>query len=241
MSDLARFQRDFAAQLDSREQSRAPIQVYRNTVLLGAVDALRDNFPVTCAIVGPGRFERLAIAFARRHPPQSAVLADYGRQFPDWLESQALVRELTYLRDVAQCERLWVEALHAADAPALSAATLQSTPPDALLSMRMKLHPATRFGWHTTPAMALWLAHQQDSVDEIAPEWRCSGALFTRPELSVCGCEIDACAHRLLVGLRLGEMLGKAAEAAQMLYPDTDIGTSFAHLVQCGAFAAPNS
>lgn len=238
MSELARFQSDFASRLDAHERTRTPIQVYRNTVLLGAVQALGDNFPVTAAIMGARSFENLAIAYARRHPPQSPVLADYGGLFAEWLESQAIIRDLPYLGDVARCERLWVEALHATDAQALDLAGLANVAPEALLELRLSLHPAVRFGWHGSPGIALWLAHQQASDEEIVLDWRPSGALFTRPELNVIGSEIDAAAHRLLVGLRLGETLGKAAHAAQTLHPTVDLGARFADLVGRGAFAA---
>jgi hypothetical protein len=238
MSDLRLFQRAFVIGLSGTSAAVTPMSVHRNTALLGAVEALGDNFPVVRAILGEQAFEALAIDHARAFPPDSPVLAHYGRHFPAWLADQALAHELPYLVEVAECERLWVEALHAADAPALELSDLQEILIDELLQLPLKLHPAARFAWQATPAIAIWLAHQKDSPSEIAPDWRCAGALFTRPRLSVAGREIDAAAHRLLSGIAQGESLGQAAAAASSLPPDADIGSCLAGLVQCGALAA---
>lgn len=238
MPDLSKFQRAFAAELSGENAELSPMSVYRNTVMLGTVDALGDNFPVIRALLGEDAFASLAVAHAEAFPPDSPVLAHYGRAFPAWLADHPIARELPYLADVAQCERLWVEALHAADAPALDLAALQEIAIDDLLGLPLRLHPATRIGWHETPAMALWLAHQVGVPGEIAPDWRPTGALFTRPQLAVAGAAIDAAEHRLLSGIGRGKSLGDAAQAVALTHPDADIGSRFAGLVQRGAFAA---
>ncbi len=241
MSELAQFQHEFAAGLDRPTPADAPMRVYLNTVMLGAVEALTANFPVCAMILGERAFEANALAFARRHPPEVPVLALYGRGFGDWLAGQAIARTLPYLADVARCEELHTAALHSANAQALEPQALEALPPERLMTLKLRLHPATRFGWFETPAMAIWLAHQGEELDEIAPDWRSSGALFTRPDLHVSGYELDSLGHRLLAGIRLGETLGGAAQAASMLFPGAEIGACFGALVARGAFVAQSS
>lgn len=237
MPDLLSFQRDFVHSMAATGHQPSPMLVYRNTSLLGAIEALRDNFPVTCDIVGERVFDGLVTAFVQRHAPAEPVLALYGEHFPDWLAGQEIAAELPYLADVARCERMWIESMHAADAPRLELHHLQLDNPDALLALRLRLHPAARFAWQTSPAVEIWQAHQDGFDGELEPEWRAVGALFTRPELDVAGFAITAACHRLLFGVRLGETLGVAAGAAARIYPQTDIGQCFAQLVQAGAFA----
>jgi hypothetical protein len=239
MPELAQFQRDFVAQLDIQPPPVSPMRVYRNTVMLGAVEALAANFPVCRMIVGERAFEAMALAFARRHPPQVPVLTLYGGEFADWIAADRIAQELPYLADVARCEALHTLSQHAADAPALRPEMLDGLAADRLLTFKLRLHPAARFGWFETPAMAIWLAHQGEPRDEIAPDWRSGGALFTRPGISVGGSEIDSLQHRLLAGIRLGESLGGAAQAASLLFPGAPIGEAFGQLVVLGAFLAP--
>ena len=234
--DLIEFQRDFAAALDA--PATGPMAVYRNTVFHGAVEALRANFPVVEQIVGPEMFQAVAVDFATENPPRRPVLALYGERFADWLEAQPWIAEVDYLPDVARVERLRVECLMAADAEPLSEvdARLASGRPDT----RIALHPSVRFTWLSTPAMSIWLAHQQPVPSEITPDWKAEGALFARPQANVIHApRIGRGAHRLLFGIRLGESVTAAMAATAKLYPQEDCTAVFASLVNLGAFVAP--
>ena len=112
--DLASFQRRFVRAIDS--PATGALAVYRNTVIHGAVEALRSNYPVVAQIVGDEMLEGIAVEYASANPPRSPVLALYGEAFPDWLKQQVWVADLPYLPDVAAVERLHVECLMATEA-----------------------------------------------------------------------------------------------------------------------------
>lgn len=230
--DLATFQRRFVAAIDA--PASGPLAVYRNTVIHGAVEALRSNFPVVEQIVGEEMFEGIAVEFSTARPPRSPVLALYGGEFAEWLSGQAWIADLPYLPDVARVERLHVECLMATDAPALADAPIE------LSQLKLKLHPAARFTWLQTPAMSIWLAHQRPIPAAIEPEWKPEGALFARPAPFVMHTpRIGAAAHRFLFGIRLGERVDQALSSADRLYPDEDINAVFVSLLNMGVFAAP--
>ena len=235
--DLLQFQRDFAASID--RSAAGALAVYRNTVIHGAVEALRANYPVVEQILGDEMFERVAVDFATECPPRRPVLALYGARFAEWLEQQAWIGDLPYLSDVARVERLRVECLMAADAGPLAADDVRAR---QAAGAALSLHPSVRFDWLQTPAMSIWLAHQQAVGSEIAPEWRAEGALFVRPSPFVLHApRIGPAAHRMLFGLRIGESVNAAIAAAERLYPDEDCRSVFAALVNLGLFAAPVS
>jgi hypothetical protein len=234
--ELIGFQRDFACALD--RPAHGAMAVYRNTVIHGAVEALRANYPVVEQIVGAEMFERVAVDFALACPPRNPVLALYGAEFADWLVHQSWIGDLLYLPDVARVERLHVSSLFAPDEEQLPhehAAQLSRLP-----STNLRLHPAASFAWLSTPAMSIWLAHQGPAAAEIAPEWKCEGALFARPKpFTSHATLISRAAHRLLSGARLGEALGVSMAAAAKLYPEEDCASVFASLVTLGVFVAP--
>lgn len=230
--DFATFQRRFIAAIDA--PAAGPLAVYRNTVIHGAVEALRSNFPVVAQIVGEEMFEGIAVEFSAARPPQSPVLALYGDHFAEWLGQQLWIGDLPYLPDVARVERLHVECLMAADSDALA-----DVPAD-LSQCRLSLHPAARFGWLQTPAMSIWLAHQRPVPPIIEPEWKAEGALFARPSPFVMHTpRIGAAAHRILSGIRLRECVGQSLSAAARLYPDESSDAVFASLLNMGVFTAP--
>ena len=214
--------------------------VYRNTVFHGAVEALRANFPVVEQIVGEEMFEHVAVDFASTCPPRDPVLALYGAEFADWLTHQKWISDLPYLPDVARVDRLHVECLLAADRePASLEEAIRAC---RLTNGRIRLHPALRFSWLSTPAMSIWLAHQRPVPSEIAPEWKPEGALFARPSPFVVHApRIGPAAHRILSGIRLGETVGASMAAAARLYPPEDCAAVFASLANLGAFIAPDS
>jgi hypothetical protein len=212
--------------------------VYRNTVMHGAVEALRANYPVVEQIVGEEMFEQVAVDFASACPPRDPVLALYGAEFADWLLHQQWIDDLPYLPDVARVERLHVSSLFAPDDERLPEGQAEHLA--RLPGATLRLHPAARFTWLATPAMSIWLAHQEATVSEIAPAWRAEGALFARPKpFTSHAARIGRAAHRLLSGLRLGETLGISMAAAAQLYPEEDCTAVFASLVKLGVFLAP--
>src|SRR5579862_2934563 len=60
--------------------------VYRNNVVRGLVEALKDKFPVACRIVGADCFEAMARAYALQNPPRSPILLEYGAGFAEFIE-----------------------------------------------------------------------------------------------------------------------------------------------------------
>jgi Putative DNA-binding domain len=237
LPDLLAFQRDFAAALDL--PATGAIAVYRNTVLRGAVEALRANYRVVEQIVGQEMFEAVAVDYATECPPRQPVLALYGGRFAEWLEGQQWVRELPYLPDVARVERLCIESLMAEDAEALSAADFAGR---NISRFTLKLHPALRFTWLSTPAMSIWLAHQRPVSSQLNVDWKPEGALFARPRPNIIHSpRIGPAAHRLLFGIRIGETVETSLAAAAKLYPDADCEALFTSLLNLGAFVAPTS
>ena len=242
MLDLATFQRRFAAALVDPAAphplaSQPGFAVYRNNSAKAVIDALRAAYPTAAMLLGDARFERVALGFFRHRPPASPVLADYGEDFADHLEDQLRLHELPYLPDVARIDRLRLEAHLASDGAVLHAASLAGIDGTGWMKLRLKLHPASRFAWLSTPSMTIWVAHQQgEPTQALEPVWRAEGVLFTRPDGAVTPTPIGRAEHRLLFGLRLGETIGDAAAAVARAYPETDLSRLFAKLIATGAF-----
>jgi len=230
---LLEFQRDFAAAISA--PAEGPMRIYRNTVLGGCVDALRDNFSVVARLLGNEMFDAIAAEHAAQCPPRQPVLALYGARFPGWLEEQRWIGDLPYLSDVARIERLNIEALFAADGQPLEMAALKGR--SDWHGLRLSLHPATRFEWLTTPARSIWLSQLAQMEIEPEFEWQAEGVLFTRPRMEIEPVALDRAGHRFLFGIRLGETVGAAAIATAGLYPETDVGSLFSSLINAGAFA----
>jgi len=231
MPDLAQFQQAFAdailaeGQPDYRFRSHA-FSVYRNTSARGAVEALRASFPTVDALLGPDMFTEVALDFRRGTPPAGPVLSEYGAGFPAYLARQPWTSELPYLADVAKLDWLWLECFLAADADALPVAQGHQA--------RIMLHPSARFTWLTTPALTIWQAHR-DGFDELDPDWREEGALFTRPGPQVQVRPLDRACHYLLLLAAGSAALDQCVSAVAEAHPQSDVPELVQQCLAAGA------
>lgn len=233
MPDLASFQRSFADALMANEPidnlSWSPrFAVYRNTAARRAVEALRAAFPTVDALLGEDSFTQVALEYRADAPPAGPVLSDYGADFAEFLARQPWSRELPYLADMARLDRLWLDSFLAADAD-----TLPKTLSD---QSHIVVHPAARFAWLATPALTIWQAHRDpNGFDELEPEWREEGALFTRPGLSVRVEPISPACLRLLLTCARPARVDECVAAVTNIFPDADVRALLRHCASNGA------
>lgn len=202
--------------------------VYRNTSARGVVEALRASYPTIDALLGGDMFTEIALDHRREVPPARPVMSDYGAAFPAWLARQPWTSELPYLADVAHLDRLWLESFLAADAEAASEPLRGAS--------RITLHPAARFAWLATPALTIWQAHRDsDDIEELEPEWREEGVLFTRPDLQVRAQPIDRACHYLLLLCAGSPDLAQCVAAAAEAHPQSNVPDLLQQCVAAGA------
>src|SRR6266436_6624281 len=177
MQPLAERQRSFAAALldaalpapqglvgPDGEPSPKRFAVYRNNVVAGLTEALKDAFPVVRRIVGAEFFQAMARAYVVTEPPHTPILLDYGAGFPDFIREFEPAATLPYLADVASIERAWTEAYHAPEASPLDPGTFRAIKPYQLPGIRLLLHPSVRVVRSRFPALTTWQMNVGDGV-----------------------------------------------------------------------------
>ena len=234
MPDATAFQQAFGAALAGRAPVADPLiaralTIHRNTATKAASDALADNYPVLRAMVGDDAFTALATAFVEDHPPADPRLCFYGEGLPAFVADWEPFADYPYLVDVARLERLLVEALFAADAPALDGGEI-----DLDLTRPLRLHPAVRFAAFASPAGALWRAHQPDAPTDAFEtiDWAPEAVLVTRPDGGLIVSALPGGGAAFLAACAAGAPLGDAAAAA-----GDDLAPLFSLLISAGAFA----
>ena len=213
--------------------------VYRNNVTVSLINALAATFPATLRITGVEFFRAMARVHVRATPPNSPLLFEYGRDFPDFIENYEYARSLPWLADVARIERAWLDAYHAADAEPLSTEALASIPPELLGDTVLTPHPATRILRSPFPAVSIFAANRSGGPGQVEanePE----DALLTRPGLEVIVRRLPPGGAAFLLRLAGGEPLGAAAAAALADTPEFDLPANIAGMIEAGAFTVAN-
>lgn len=217
--------------------------VYRNNVIVSLIDALADTYPVVQQLVGEEFFRAMARDFARGHPPDSPVLALYGKGFAEFIERFPPAQSVPYLADMARLELMRVSAYHAADAEPLSADGIAALLADAaaLPAARFILHPSLDILRSRHAVVSLWAAHQEVmALEEVIPDLP-EAALVVRSGLDVEICGISAGAAVFISQLRRGMPFGLAAEEAAAVDPAHDLAGSLGILIRSGAIVAVHS
>jgi hypothetical protein len=197
----------------------ARLAVYRNNVVSSLIDALADTFPVVQQLVGEEFFRAMAALFVRQSPPRSKLLAQYGQDFPSFVDQFEPAQALPYLADVARLEAARVRACHAADAEPLSAESVGlalslATHADRTGDLRLVCHPSVWPLVSRHAVVSLWAAHQVEgeieSVDVDAGEC----AIVLREGLDVLVLRVPDGTASFVAALQQGQNLGEAAATA---------------------------
>lgn len=146
------------------EPSPKRFAVYRNNVVVGLTEALKDAFPAVHRIVGAEFFQAMARAYVVVEPPRSPILLDYGARFPEFIREFQPAAVLPYLADVARIERAWTDAYHAPEASPIDPTALAAIAPEQLPEIRLQLHPSTRLVRSQFPALTIWQMNVGDGV-----------------------------------------------------------------------------
>lgn len=250
MPALHELQRDFARYLlggspdrlarSVRRDRLAPearAQIYRNHLRVSLTEALGAAFPVVARLVGPDYFAAAARRFVEAHPPAQPVLAEYGGDFPSFLETLPHAPE--YLGDVARLEWALSLSYRAPAAKPLDARDLAALSPGDMGALGLKPHPAARLLVSDYPVHSIWCANQAgaaggaDLGDGGAALliWRHDGDAMFRP--------LDASAYRFVAALFAGVTLARAASLALETDPLFDLAATLAQLLGEPIFLDP--
>ena len=190
--------------------------VYRNNVHSALINALAAAHPVTLQLVGDDFFRAMAGLYVQASPPTSPLISEYGESFAEFIRAFKPAASVPYLADVAQLERLRVQAYHAADTPALAQhAVLQHMQHQADLgTLRLQLHPSVATLNSAYAVVAVWAAHQTEGAMATLNPWHPQSALVLRQGLGVKVFAIDSGAVAFINHLNHGSTLQQAVAHA---------------------------
>jgi len=249
MTDLLSLQRRFhralrgeAAALDGLVPDAARrLTVHRTTIDAGLGANLAGAFPALRRVVGAMIFAQLSADFIAKHPPREPVLSAYGRGFPAFIAAQPIAASLPYLHDLARLEWERQESFHAADAAPLDAGHLRNDP-DALATMRLRVHPAARVLSSPFPIHRIWRLNQADVETKDIPSVDMTVAehvAVTRPAAEVVTRQISLADATLVRAIAGGASLSEAVEAAFAVSHDFDVTQALAGHFANGTFSSP--
>lgn len=250
MPELARFQDAFSEALAGDVNALTPwilgadaidrLDVYRNTVRKGLIDAVLAAYPTVERVVGSEWLSAAANLFVQDHPPACASLALYGEGFADWLDAFEPAASMPYLPTLACLDRFWLESHLAADAPIIGADALADRDAERLARLGLTLHPSARIAWFDENLPSLWLANrpEAEASGEFELRREPQGVLIVRPEGAVCIRLLDRATYVFAAACAEGASLTAAAEQVLLEEPAADLAAVVSTCLAGGLFTA---
>ena len=242
---LLAYKSDFAANLLAAEPDAAPaslepqyrqrFRIYRNNLYHGLGETLGEAYPVVRRLVGNEFFMATARAFIAAHPPQEAILALYGEDFPAFLADFPPARTVPYLADMARLERARLEALHAADNLPLSPEALAVSQTEFAAATLLP-HPAMRIIASSYPIASLWRLNQASEVQPRQLEAVAETVMITRPALTVQMHLLTSAQAAFIRALADGKTVAESYVCASQPEAEFDVTTAMRLILATGAF-----
>src|SRR5579863_1719382 len=114
---------------DDRLSAQARVDIYANMYFYRILDALKEDFPATLAVLGGDDFHNLVTGYLLEYPPTEPSISHCGRHLPTWLRDHPLREGAPFIADLAALERAIVEVFHGPDAAALEPDVLRAIAP----------------------------------------------------------------------------------------------------------------
>jgi hypothetical protein len=178
---------------DERLSAEARVDIYANMYFYRLLDALKEDFPATLAVLGDDNFHNLVTGYLLEYPPTEPSLYYCGQHLAAYLRDHPMRADASFIADLAAVERAVVEVFHGPDAAALD--------PDSLRAIAPADWPALKLGL-------------QPSAQILALDWKVSEllrAVEERREWS----PADRGSHRILVWRRDARALYRELDQAE--------------------------
>src|SRR5258708_24241113 len=101
---------------DDRLSAEDRVDIYANMYFYRILDALKEDFPATLAVLGADDFHNLITGYLIEYPPTEPSISHCGRHLADYLHDHPMQERAPFIADLARLERATVEAFLRPDA-----------------------------------------------------------------------------------------------------------------------------
>lgn len=138
----------------------ARLTVYQESAQLGLLTTLSKTYPVVERLVGIECFYAMASRFCQQYQPKTSDLNQYGAEFSDYISNITELKELPFLKEVAQLEWLVQEVLLEKEPEKINFKALQQVSEAEQSKLRFQLSCTVRLMEANYPVSDIWKYHQ---------------------------------------------------------------------------------
>jgi hypothetical protein len=172
---------------DDRLSAEARVDIYANMYFYRILDALKEDFPATLAVLGDDNFHNLVTGYLLEHPPTQPSISECGRHLADYLRRHPMRERAPFIADLARLERASAEVFQGPNAAALEHDALRSIAPADWPALKFKLNPSAQMlalDWQVSELLRAveehreWKPAEQGAIKVLV--WRNNARVFYR-------------------------------------------------------------
>jgi len=184
------------------------VKIYADAYFARLVEALEEDFPAVCRLLGHRAFHGICRGYLERHPSRSRSLNPLGRKLPEFLSDRAAARDLARL-EVAMSEVFDGDAVEP-----LKPSDFGKIAPGKLARARLIFVPTFRLLEldHAANAYVDAVRQERDVVPPL--KRKRSWIAVYRKEFQVWRLDLKEAGHAALSALHRGRTVADAAAAA---------------------------
>jgi hypothetical protein len=196
---------------DDRLSAEARVDIYANMYFYRILDALKEDFPATLAVLGDDNFHNLVTGYLIEHPPSEPSLYYCGCYLAEYLRAHPMRERVPFVADLAALERAIVEVFQGRDSRPMEPDALRAIAPAAWPAMKLRLQPAAQIlalDWrvsdlvHAVEEKRAWEPPEDQAVKVLV--WRNGTCVFHR--------ELDALETDALEAVVRGESFAEICD-----------------------------
>lgn len=127
------------------ESETPALAIYNNAYSIRLQETLMNDYPALAQLLGDDGFTSLASEYNSIYPSESYSLRYYGQYLSVFLSSIAVYKLQPYLAELAAFEWTLTDIFDQADTPIINIEIMNSIPPEAWPTLKVKLHSTIRW------------------------------------------------------------------------------------------------
>lgn len=162
--------------------NKTRLNIYKNAYQARLKEVIDNDHPILGMYLGDDLFDEMVSGYIDYSPSNCTSLRDYANQLPLFLTKQKPFSQHPIISEIAQFERLLLDAFDAEDAKRYSKEDLQKLSPSDWLELTFRFHPSvqlTSFEWNCVES---WQALKKETAPDAATQKSNSWLIWRNPQ-----------------------------------------------------------
>jgi hypothetical protein len=202
------------------------LAIYANAYRMRLREAIATDHPGLGAYLGDDLFDRMVEGYIRTCPSRARSLRHFAAALPDYLAVTPPFDDHPEIAELAEFERLMLDAFDAPDAPRRSVDDLARLPSDAWPAMRLHLHPSCRLFRPAWNAVEIWKAIKDGAPPPDSDRATHAWVIWRGTDRLTHFAPVEAAGLYMLQALGEGADLASVCEGMLRWHDEPDVGAA---------------